>query len=93
MSPQTDDVGKIQALLEWLVKFQLPRTLEIEQRIDCGECLGNSEIEFLKCGLQETQYWQRLIARNSEFKELDVRIVQLYAGIVRKAVENEKEAT
>lgn len=92
MSPQTDDVGKIQALLEWLVKFQLPRTLEIEQRIDCGECLRSSEIEFLKCGLQDTQCWQRLIARNSEFHELDTRIVQLYVEIVRKAIENEKDA-
>ena len=47
MSGQTDDAGTIQTLLDRLVKFRLPRALEIKQRIDGGDRLSESDIGFL----------------------------------------------
>jgi hypothetical protein len=46
MSDKTDDTATIQALLERLVKFRLPRTLAIKKRVDAGECLTDSDIQF-----------------------------------------------
>ena len=92
MSEQTDDTATIQALLERLVKFRLPRTLAIKKRVDDGECLSDSDIDFLKNALEEAQHGQKFVARNPEFQALGVQIAQLYNDIVRKALENEKGA-
>ena len=92
MSDQTDDAGTIQALLERLVKFRLPRTLAIKKRIDGGERLSDSDIAFLKTALEDAQHGQKFVARNPELHALGVQIVQLYDDIVRKALENEKSA-
>ena len=48
MSKQSDsDAGTIQAVLERLEKFRLPRALAIEVRVDAGELLNDSDIQFL----------------------------------------------
>ncbi|KLD66224.1 hypothetical protein [Dyella japonica] len=90
MSDQADDAGTIQALLERLVKFRLPRTLEIKKRIDSGERLSDSELEFLKKALRDAQEAEKFVVRNPEFHTLGARIVQLYGEIIIKATENEK---
>ena len=92
MSDKTDDEGTIQALLERLVKVRLPRALEIKQRIDGGQRLGDNDIAFLKSALEDAQHGAKYVARNPEFQALGAQIVQLYDDIVRKAVENEKGA-
>lgn len=92
MSDKTDDAATIQALLDRLVKFRLPRTLAIKQRVDGGERLTDSDIDFLKNALEEAQHGLKFVARNPEFQTLGVQIVQLYDDIVSKATENEKGA-
>ena len=92
MSDQTDDEGTIQALLERLVKFRLPRTLDIKQRIDGGQRLGDNDIAFLKNALEDAQAGARYVARHPELHALGAQIAQLYDDIVRKALENEKGA-
>lgn len=92
MSDKTDDAATIQALLERLVKFRLPRTLAIKERVDSGERLTDSDIDFLKNALEEAQSGLKFVARNPEFQTLGVQIVQLYDDIVSKATENEKGA-
>ena len=90
MSDKTDDAATIQALLERLVKFRLPRTIAIKKRVDAGECLTDSDIQFLKVALEDAQDGQKFVARNPEFQTLGVQIAELYTDIVRKATENEK---
>lgn len=90
MSDQSDDAGTIQVLLERLVKFRLPRTLEIKQRIDSGERLSDSELEFLKSALKDAQDAERFVVRNPQFHTLGAKITQLYGEIINKALENEK---
>ena len=92
MSDKTDDEATIQVLLERLVKVRLPRALEIKQRIDGGERLGDNDIAFLKSALEDAQHGAQYVARNPEFHALGAQIVQLYEDIVRKAIENEKGA-
>jgi hypothetical protein len=92
MSDKTDDEGTIQALLDRLVKVRLPRTLEIKQRIDGGQRLGDNDIAFLKSALEDAKDGARYVARNPEFHALGAQVAQLYDEIVRKAFENEKSA-
>jgi hypothetical protein len=90
MSDQTDDAGTIQALLERLVKFRLPRTVALKKRIDGGERLTDADIAFLKNALEDAHDALRFVARNPEFQVLGSQIIQLYDDIIRKATENEK---
>jgi hypothetical protein len=90
MSDQTDDAGTIQALLERLVKFRLPRTVALKKRIDGGERLTDADIAFLKNALEDAHDALRFVSRNPEFQVLGSQIIQLYDDIIRKATENEK---
>jgi hypothetical protein len=90
MSDQTDDAATIQALLERLVKFRLPRAVALKKRIDGGERITDADMAFLKNALEDAHHGLRYVARNPEFQTLGSQIVQLYDDIIRKATENEK---
>jgi hypothetical protein len=92
MSDQTDDAGTIQALLERLMKFRLPRALALKKRIDGGEHMTDADMAFLKNALEDAHNGLRFVARNPEFQELGSQIVRLYDDIIRKATENERGA-
>ncbi|MDR7099796.1 hypothetical protein J2X04_002177 [Lysobacter niabensis] len=92
MSNQTDDAGTIQALLDRLVNFRLPRAMALKKRIDGGERLTDADIAFLKNALEDAHHGLKYVARNPEFQVLGSQIVQLYDDIIRKATENEKGA-
>ena len=92
MSGNSDDTGTLHALLERLVKFRLPRLLELKQRVDAGERLSDSDLAFLTSAVDDARHSEQFVARNPEFHALGAQIVDLYDAIVRKAIENEKGA-
>ncbi|HEY0503396.1 MAG TPA: hypothetical protein VGD42_07865 [Lysobacter sp.] len=92
MSERTDDTATMQALLERLVKFRLPRAMALKERVDKGERLEEADIAFLKSALEDAQDGQHFVARNPEFHALGAQIAQLYDDIVSKALDNEKKA-
>lgn len=92
MSDPTEDAATLQVLLDRLVKFRLPRAIALKQRVDRGERLEDSDIDFLKSALQDAHEGQQYVARNPQFHELGAQIAQLYDEIVLKALENEKRA-
>lgn len=92
MAEDIDDTGTMQALLDRLLNFRLPRAMALKKRVDDGERLTDADIAFLKSALEDAQDGQKFVARNAEFHDLGIRIVQLYEEIVRKATENEKRA-
>ena len=52
MDKQSDnDAATIQVVLERLEKFRLPRALAVKARVDAGEALNDSDIQFLKQAL------------------------------------------
>ena len=48
MAQDPTDTGTSQALLDRLVHSRLPRTLELKQRVDAGDRLTDTDLEFLK---------------------------------------------
>jgi hypothetical protein len=92
MNEKTDnnDEGTIQAMLERLEKFRLPRAVAIKARVDAGESLSDNDIQFLKQVLEDAHGGQAIAARHPEYHALVVRVVGLYDEITRKALENEQ---
>jgi len=92
MSRHTDDTATLQALLDRLVKYRLPRAMALKKRVDAGERMTDTDIAFMKQALEDAQDGQHFVARNPEFHALGGELVQLYEEIVEKATQNEKKA-
>ena len=84
------DAGTIQAVLERLQKFRLPRALDIKARVDAGEQLNTNDMQFLKRVLDDTTNVHELAARHPEYQALVARLAGLYTEITRKGLENEQ---
>jgi len=89
MSGENDE-AVLQALLDRLLKFRLPRALEIRKRVESGECLTDADMAFLKVALEDARNGQRYVVRNPEFHALGAQITQVYDDIVSRAMQNEK---
>lgn len=87
--PSSDD-GTIQALLDRLNNWRLPRALELKDRVDKGEKLSGHDIEFLERVFEDSKEAKRLVSRHPELQSLAARLAGLYAHITQKALENEK---
>ncbi|MFE0500482.1 hypothetical protein [Lysobacter soli] len=92
MSHPSDDTATLQALLERLVKFRLPRAMSLKERVDAGERMSDTDIAFMKESLEDAQDAQHFVARHPELHALGAKVAQLYEEIVEKATENEKKA-
>ena len=90
MSDQNDE-AVLRALLDRLLKFRLPRALDIKKRVESDECLSDADITFLKAALEDARDGQRYVVRNPQFHTLGAQITQLYDDIVSRAMQNEQE--
>ena len=90
MNKSTKDEGTILVLLEQFEKETLPRLLEIEQRVNSGELLTDTDLRFLEKDTEEGIEIKTLVERNPEWQELYSKATVLQEKIVQKALENEK---
>ena len=92
MSNDTEDTGMIEALLQRLNDFRLPRLLELKERVDVGETLSEYDMEFLERVLEDAHCRPRLIDRHPEVQPLAAKMTALYHEITSKALENEAKS-
>ena len=86
------DKGVAQVLLMRLESQRLPRALKLKEKVDRGERLAESDIQFLKRVMQEGHEARSLAAKLPQYQEIVDRMTTLYDEITRKGAENEKKA-
>ena len=92
MTDSSSDANTIQTLVERLSNQRLPRVLDLKDKVDAGEKLGDYDLQFLKNVFTDAQNVQSLVERHPEYQELAIRVIHLYKEIMDKAMENEKNA-
>lgn len=83
--------GTIQALLERLNNWRLPRALAMKDRVDRGEKLDENDLKFLEGVLQDANQVKPLISGHPEYQPLINQLAGLYSHITQKALENEQK--
>lgn len=91
MTKPRKDAGTIFVLLNRLNNERLPRALELKERVDRGECLGDYDMQFLKSVFAEAGTARRLAGKYPEYQQLVDRVTNLYTEITRKAAENQQD--
>lgn len=89
MSDKTEDTGVIEAILQRLNDFRLPRLLELKERVDGGETLTEYDLEFLEHVLEDGRSVEGIIKRRPEVQPLAAKVIALYHAIVAQGLANE----
>lgn len=90
MDRKHDDGGTIAALMIRLREERIPRAKRMLEKVNRGERIGDSDLEFLKRVYDDSRKTRKLLDRNPEYEELLNRFVSLYTEIVEKALTNEE---
>ena len=69
---------------------RLPRAQRMLDRVNGGEKLSDSDIQFLKRVYKDGRNTQSLVKRHPEYNDLIARYISLYTEIINKGLENEK---
>ena len=92
MSTEEEDIGVIEAILQRLNDFRLPRLLEMKERVDNGEILIDYDLEYLEHVLKDSQSVHTLVGRRPEVQPLYAQVTELYHKITAKGLENESKS-
>jgi len=92
MTDSQEDIGVITTVFERLANRRLPRVLAIKEKVDAGEKLDATNIEYLERIFTDAAEVQRMLERHPhpEYDDLVAQVARLYNEITTKALENEK---
>ncbi len=91
MKQDTKDAGTIAALMIRFKEYRLPRAKRMLEKVNSGERLSDSDMEFLGRVYKDSRTTQPLVRRNPDYDDLIVRFIDLYVEIINKGLENEKQ--
>ena len=90
MEQSKEDAGTIAALMIRFKEYRLPRAQRMLEKVNGGEKLSDSDIQFLKRVYNDGRNTQPLVKRHPEYNDLITRYISLYTEIINKGLENEK---
>jgi len=90
MEQSNIDAGTIAALMIRFKEYRLPRAQRMLEKVNGGEKLSDSDIQFLKRVYNDGRNTQPLVKRHPEYNDLIARYISLYTEIINKGLENEK---
>ena len=83
------DVGVIKELLDRFNHQRFPRTLDIKIRVEAGETLQQSDIDFLTVVINDAHDFGWLVEKHPEYKQVMANITHFYHQVILTAFENE----
>lgn len=90
MEQSQKDAGAIAALMLRFKQTRLPRAKRLLEKVNGGNKLSHSDIQFLKRVYEDSRSNQSLYKRHPEYNTLVVGFTELYTEIITKGLENEK---
>jgi len=90
MEQSEKDAGTIAALMLRFREFRLPRAKRLLEKVNGGDKLSDSDIQFLNRVREDSKNNQALIKRNPGYNSLVIGFTELYTEIITKGLENEK---
>ena len=93
MTDASKDTGIILALVQRLETQRLPRARDIKARVDRGEVLTKEDIAFLDQVFKDAHDILPLAHKHPEWQTVMSGALNLYKGIMDKALENEQAAS
>ena len=91
MEYESNDAGVISVIIERLEEQQLPRALDLKDKVDQGGLLDDMDIGFLERVFAETNEAMPLLERHPEYQLLAAKVTNLYHEVMTKALVNEKK--
>lgn len=91
MSNETEDIGELEAILQRLNDFRLPRLLELKARVDKDEIMSGYDLDYLERALKDARSIHALADRRPEVQPLYAEVVALYHAIITRGLENESK--
>ena len=92
MADVSKEQGVIAVLAKRMVEERLPRALALKERVDRGGVLSEVDLTFLEQVLADAKQIKPLMHKDPKVLQVAGRMVELYAEITAKALENEKQA-
>lgn len=93
MDPETEQTAVKEAVLEQLNNEDLPKLLQLQERVDNGEAINDHDLQLLERVMQEIHSLQSLAQNNPELEKLFAQVTALYTDTTAKAVDNEDETS
>jgi len=90
MKKTEQDAGTIAALMLRFKDYRLPRAKRLLKRVNEGETLTATDIDFLKRMYNDSKENHMLVKRNPKYNDIIVAAADLYTEIITKGLENEK---
>ena len=84
------DLGIIAALIQRFETQRLPTLLELKEKVDNGQFLDDTDIEFLSRVLDDAMRTMPKTEGHPELHRFCARVVHLYDEITTKALKNEE---
>ena len=90
MENKSEGLGGIGVILDALESQQLPRAIDLMDKVEQDGRLDSIDIGFLERLLTDIEELKPWLTRYPEYQDLVARAIDLYDAITTRALENEK---
>jgi len=89
MENEAEDHGVLAVIIERIEEQDLPRALDLKDKLEQGGVLDDMDIGFLERVLTNVDELKPLFDRHPEHQALAARLMDLYHAITSQALKNE----